>query len=300
MTKMRVKMNEIIKIEKKTIGNEKVNAVDGRELHKFLEVKSEFRNWIKNRINGYDFVQGIDFIAGNFLPGSDQKDYYIAIDMAKELAMVERNEKGKQARQYFIEMERKAKELEKNITLPNFTNPAEAARAWALEYEQKQLAIAERNELKAEAKENEPAVSFANAVRGAMNSVSLRDFWNSLKSEYGLQYGETKMNDFLVTGKIIYAGRDCRCQKILYRIGKKLRPYAKFTASGKGWLTLEPASNSNSRYGGRVYTQTRVTGKGMVELGAYVLKKLNIDPEIAKREQGKKQLELFYQKVEKQ
>ena len=72
-------MKELVKIEKRRIGENEVNSVDARKLHDFLEVKSEFRNWIKNRIDGYDFLQGVDFVAGKFLPGSDQKDYHLTI-----------------------------------------------------------------------------------------------------------------------------------------------------------------------------------------------------------------------------
>lgn len=54
-------------------------AIDARELHAFLEVRSEFRNWIKNRIDQYGFMQDVDFIAGNFLPDSDRIDYAISL-----------------------------------------------------------------------------------------------------------------------------------------------------------------------------------------------------------------------------
>ena len=115
-------MKDLITITKQTIGNDKVNAVDARELQVFLEVKSEFRNWIKNRIDGYGFVQGIDFIAGKFLPGSDQKDYTISIDMAKELSMVERNAKGKEARMYFIQMMKNAENLLESLEIVNYSS----------------------------------------------------------------------------------------------------------------------------------------------------------------------------------
>lgn len=99
--------NELIPVFTASIGTAPVNAVDARALHAYLGVKSEFRHWIKNRIDDFSFTQDIDFIAGNFLPGSERIDYYLTIDMAKELSMVERNAKGKQARQYFIECERR-------------------------------------------------------------------------------------------------------------------------------------------------------------------------------------------------
>lgn len=114
-------MNELVAIKKAVIGTEQVNSVDARELHSFLEVQSKFADWIKNRIEKYEFVQGTDFITIlNSQNSPPSKEYYITLDMAKELAMVENNEKGKEARKYFIQCEKKLKEV---ITLPsNITN----------------------------------------------------------------------------------------------------------------------------------------------------------------------------------
>jgi len=99
-------MNELIKIEEKN-GIETVNA---RELHEFLESKQEFSNWIKNRITKYGFIEEIDFTVDKFINGkATQKDYHITLDMAKELSMVENNDKGKEARKYFISIEKKSK-----------------------------------------------------------------------------------------------------------------------------------------------------------------------------------------------
>ncbi|ODT85304.1 MAG: hypothetical protein ABS69_00925 [Nitrosomonadales bacterium SCN 54-20] len=104
-------MNELIKIKDREIGGEEIQTVNARDLHAFLEVKSEFRNWIKNRIEDFGFVENQDFVtAGKNLPsGKTQIDYHISIDMAKELSMVERNEKGREARKYFIACEKVAK-----------------------------------------------------------------------------------------------------------------------------------------------------------------------------------------------
>lgn len=106
-------MNELIKITTNESGNQVVSA---RELHKFLESKQEFANWIKNRIDKYGFVENQDFeVFDNFINnpngGRPLKEYALTLDMAKELAMVEGNEKGKQARRYFIECEKLAKQL---------------------------------------------------------------------------------------------------------------------------------------------------------------------------------------------
>ena len=104
-------MNELIKLNQTKINDETVQTVNARELHTFLEVGKDFSTWLKNRIEQYDFVENQDFVVfhkkgENPQGGRPSNDYYITLDMAKELAMVERNEKGKQARQYFIECER--------------------------------------------------------------------------------------------------------------------------------------------------------------------------------------------------
>ncbi|SHJ53790.1 anti-repressor protein [Clostridium cavendishii DSM 21758] len=87
--------------------------VDARELHEFLESKQDFSTWIKNRIEKYEFVENVDFSTfhkfvereGTNL-GSKRTEYVLTIEMAKELSMVENNDKGKEARKYFIECEK--------------------------------------------------------------------------------------------------------------------------------------------------------------------------------------------------
>lgn len=117
-------------------------AVSARMLHAFLESKQEFANWIKNRIDKYGFIENQDFeVFDNFVKnpngGRPQKEYGLSIGMAKELSMVEGNEKGKQARRYFIKCEEFANSV-KALAIPDFSNPAEAARAWADQYEKAQ------------------------------------------------------------------------------------------------------------------------------------------------------------------
>ena len=99
---------ELIKTTGITLNGENITAVNARDLWKFLESKQEFANWIKDRIEKYRFVEGKDFLI-NFSKslGRPSKEYIISLDMAKELAMVENNERGRQARQYFIEVEKR-------------------------------------------------------------------------------------------------------------------------------------------------------------------------------------------------
>ncbi|WP_236929937.1 antA/AntB antirepressor family protein [Glaesserella parasuis] len=101
--------NSLITVFNGLIQNTSVQLANARDLHLFLEIKSGFDNWIKNRITDYSFIQDEDYIiVTERTNGRPRKEYHITLDMGKELAMVERNEKGRQIRKYFIECERKA------------------------------------------------------------------------------------------------------------------------------------------------------------------------------------------------
>lgn len=108
-------MNELINVKNEN-GELLVSA---RDLHKGLEVKSRFNDWINNRIKKYDFIENIDYT--KFLVecnrGQNVYDFILKIDVAKELSMVENNEKGRQIRRYFIECEKKIKETMNQPTL---------------------------------------------------------------------------------------------------------------------------------------------------------------------------------------
>jgi len=98
-------MNELIKVEVADNGEQIVSA---RELHNFLEVGTEFRHWFP-RMCEYGFTEDQDYTPVIFdhpQNGQPTTDYAIKISMAKEIAMIQRNEKGKEARQYFIEIEK--------------------------------------------------------------------------------------------------------------------------------------------------------------------------------------------------
>lgn len=131
-------MNEIIEIKNTAEGS----VVSARELHQFLESKQEFSHWVKNRIDKYGFEENKDFyrlyfdVEGNLLKISHDKfirtdnqevttvhriDYVLTLDMAKELSMIENNVKGKLARKYFIECEKKLRE----VVTPKSIEPTE-------------------------------------------------------------------------------------------------------------------------------------------------------------------------------
>ena len=108
-------MNQLIPLHSQTINGNAVETVSARELHSFVESKRQFADWIKNRIEKYGFVENVDYLLHKIVEqtpsGAKHKiEYYITLDMAKQLAMVENNEKGMQVRKYFIECEKKLKE----------------------------------------------------------------------------------------------------------------------------------------------------------------------------------------------
>ncbi|EIU8108936.1 antA/AntB antirepressor family protein [Campylobacter coli] len=89
------------------------NQILARDLHFFIDAKRQFANWINERIENYDFIENQDYIIELvYTKGRPRKEYYVTLDMAKELCMVENNEKGRQARRYFIECEKRLKNLE--------------------------------------------------------------------------------------------------------------------------------------------------------------------------------------------
>ncbi|MEY4768968.1 MAG: hypothetical protein RL637_1607 [Pseudomonadota bacterium] len=102
---------ELVPVFAGEIAGVSVQLVNARELYVFLESKRQFADWIKERIEQYSFEQDVDFIKfHNFVNGQNSKpltDYHLTLDMAKELSMVERNAKGKQARRYFIACEKR-------------------------------------------------------------------------------------------------------------------------------------------------------------------------------------------------
>ena len=110
-------MTNIIKVTKSEIGNAELNSVNARDIHNYLQVNSKFADWIKRAISKYDFKENIDYtVLKNEKKLNDGvcrpfTDYIVTMDMAKELAMLENNPKGRETRKYFINCE---KELQKS------------------------------------------------------------------------------------------------------------------------------------------------------------------------------------------
>lgn len=115
-------------------------AVSARELYDFLQPTERFASWFDRQLQ-YGFVDNQDYLGCevfNALARQSLQDYFVTIDMAKEISMIQRSDKGKQARQYFIECERKAKQV-----VPAFQIPQTLGEALQLAADQaKQLELA--------------------------------------------------------------------------------------------------------------------------------------------------------------
>ena len=170
-------------------------TVSARDLHAALEVKTLFKDWFPRMLE-YGFENGRDFnplkIEQVRLEGSREvtrtvDDAEITIEMAKEICMLQRSEKGKQARQYFIQLEKA-------------WNSPEKVMARAL-----QIARDKIKGLQAKIEEDAPAVRFANAITGCDTNILVRDMAKLLKQN-GVDTGEkrfywTLRNDrFLIKG----------------------------------------------------------------------------------------------------
>lgn len=104
-------MNYLIPVEKDEQGNV---VVSGRELHDFLEINTPYTQWFE-RMVGYGFDENVDFIglsqkSEKPIGGRPQQDHALTLDMAKEISMIQRTERGKQAHQYFLEIEKRYKQ----------------------------------------------------------------------------------------------------------------------------------------------------------------------------------------------
>ncbi|CTS08673.1 TPA: phage antirepressor Ant [Escherichia coli] len=111
---------QLIPVFNGTISNETALLVNARDLHTFLDVGKRFASWIVERIAEYGFVENQDFmiisqVREKIGRGRPAKDYHLTLDTAKELAMVERNEKGRQVRRYFIECEKRLRQQETKV-----------------------------------------------------------------------------------------------------------------------------------------------------------------------------------------
>lgn len=175
-------MESLIKIEERN-GEQ---LVSGRDLHEFLEVKTKFKDWFP-RMCEYGFIENKDYIAVAQKRATAQgnettyTDYLMKISMAKELSMLQRNERGKQAREYFIKCE-------------EAWNSEDMVLARALQIQNKKiLGYKEHIEvLENKIKEDAPRVSFAETIEKASDCILVREFSKIIANE-GIHLGEKSL-----------------------------------------------------------------------------------------------------------
>lgn len=172
--------------------NDKI-TVSARELHGFLEVGSEFSHWFK-RMCEYGFTEGQDF--SSFLTestgGRPAQDAQLTIDMAKEICMLQRNEKGKQARQYFIQLEKDWNSPEKVM-----------ARALQIANRQIHFLESENAQQKQLIAEYQPKAVFADSVAASSDTILVRELAKII-CQNGVKIGQNRLfrwmreNGFLI------------------------------------------------------------------------------------------------------
>lgn len=168
-------MNELINI---TLNDSHEPVVSGRQLHEALEVKTPYSMWF-DRMVEYGFTENQDFLLNNFVKqtgrgGHNKVDHVIKLDMAKEIAMIQRTDKGKEVRQYFIQVEK------------DFNSP-EKIMARALLMADKKV-----HKLEAQIEADKPKVLFADAVSASHTSILVGDL-AKLISQNGYKIGGNRL-----------------------------------------------------------------------------------------------------------
>lgn len=246
-------MKELVKLNETQFGEELIRTVNARELHEFLEVKSKYYDWITKRIGDYDFQEGVDFICLTEKKVTQTSDgrqgsanisvHHISLDMAKELAMVERNEKGKEARQYFIQCEKQLKTMsgKDNYLLSIMRAGSELDRAVAIN--QYELGYVRPLEMKVEEQaktieEQAPKVTYHDMVLANKELLTIsqiaQDYpisnrqLNKILADKGVQYKDKGM--WCLYSKY---SRQGLAQTTTYVHENEIKLYLKWTQKGR-------------------------------------------------------------------
>lgn len=171
--------------------NEDEKLVNSRDLHAGIESKQKYADWVKNRIEKYGFVEGEDFFVnlGKSTGGRPSIEYFFKMDTAKEIAMVENNPQGRKVRKYFIEVEKRAREM--------FSQPRSFSEALYL-----------AAELQKKLEESKPKVLFADAVEASSSSILIGELAKLIKQN-GVDVGQKRLfswmrdNGYLMKNKNI-------------------------------------------------------------------------------------------------
>lgn len=172
-------MNELINV---TLNDNHEPIVSGRQLHEALDVKTKYADWF-NRMIDYGFAENQDFLLlkneqQTGRGGHNKVDHIIKLDMAKEIAMIQRTERGKQVRQYFIQVEK------------DFNSPEKIMARALLMADQKV------HKLEAQIEADRPKVLFADAVSASKSSCLIGELAKILKQN-GIDIGQNKLFQWL-------------------------------------------------------------------------------------------------------
>lgn len=246
-------MGELIPIH----NNDGAQAVMGRDLHAFLEVTTRYNDWIARLIEKYGFIVGQDFYSKmSKTPngGRPSENHVLTLDMAKEISMVQNNDKGRQARRYFIECERRAKEKQA-AALPQ--DYASALRELAASVEQAELEKrrADEQELLAQQRmraieSQAPAVSKAQAHSDCKETKGRQEFAREVQ-KWGRQWG------YEITQENVY--RLLRRKGMLVSGERRDRNHATSKAEKAGWATTAKGVADNT---GKPWAAARIKPKG--------------------------------------
>lgn len=230
-------MNELIPTTENENGN---LLVSGRDLHEFLEVKTAYKDWFP-RMKEYGFEEGHDF--SSFLSGSTggrpSQDHQIKLDMAKEIAMIQRTERGKQARQYFLHLER-------------MWNSPEMVIKRAMDFQQQKVLLLEKK-----IADEKKYTDFGKVVEMSEAAISIGAFVKIVYDKHGINIGRNKLFEWLRDkGYLIKSGRERNNPKQQYL--------------EQGLFELRPTIVA--RTSGDVQKNTTlITGKGQVKLTEVLL-----------------------------
>jgi anti-repressor protein len=250
-------MNSLIIITTNEKGSQVVSA---RELHEFLEVNAKFADWIKRMLD-YGFNENEDYsiILKNEKNsvGRSTKEYAITLDMAKELSMIQRSEKGKQARKYFIESEKQLKAIQEDrFSIPQTF--ADALRL-AVDLEEQKQRLSDKNlMLNAAIEEQKPKVDFAETLMNDTNTVrKVSQVAKELSNHSNIKIGQKTLYIYMRSIELVFKGSTEPTQK----------------AINKGILVLKENQIKNKYGTVLIKPQTLVTPKGV----DYLLRKLKKD-----------------------
>lgn len=228
------------------------SIVSARDLHECLESKQEFSPWIKKRIAKFGFIENQDYTSFDKIikresGASTRKEYGITLDMAKELSMVENNEQGKKARRYFIETEKKARQLAQSNVPKTYHETLQLAANLAKENAEKDAKLAIQA----------PKVSFADRVidLGEDTTVDVGQTAKLLKLPFGRNILFSKLREEGIFFKnrnepkqqYINQGYFELRQKLIQRDSHKSFVVTKILVTQKGlyWLSKKYGGNLN-------------------------------------------------------